>query len=680
MPSRPAARRLAAKMDRARTRDERHYIKAYRPVAQDITTAVVEAFAVGAETHGIASAILDDFTFPLAEAQIAGYILGHQHSMDQVRAAYPTMELARVPIFRDAVGFLKGRAGMDEIEAARIASHYGNEATRVMRGVKPAVERAAQTAVQETVGRGLHVTAGRKVLRRKLAAAGMGSVKPYLLETLVRTQMAIAYSAGRQHANSDPAIAEILWGYEYVTVGDDRVRDNHRELDGLRLAEDDPRWNDLATPNGFNCRCAMITIFKNQRAARTKSDMLGGDSIAGPDPGWSWNPANIHPNMQLPTGGVKPKPKPKPKHEMTRDEFLGDGITVFKGLPKTDWRTGKRIIDIDARKIRSKDFFPKGKRFSGYYSTDRKVAQRFADLLPNSHVVEARVKMRNPLIVDAKGKPANEFMTDALNKSDNNKAIMRALDTGDYDGLIIKNTLDEGDIYAPLSSKQVKIDFQHRALVEAAHAAGKDVGAANLAEYGLKAKTRRIVPKPKPKPPPPPPPPVVTETVYDYKTRTVQPGNNNGFDAFPREYIDDLMLKVDQELTLTLAEEEIILVATAPQGSTVRVYMKAGAGDFGVPRFAGAVSYADDGTHIYIEHMGSVRARTGTAMLGDIFDLAVRKGRGIRGVSTPGAKGFYKKMGISLADAAAGLTHEQTLRAANEIRRARGLRGLKRPR
>jgi SPP1 gp7 family putative phage head morphogenesis protein len=41
----------------------------------------------------------------------------------------------------------------------------------------------------------------------------------------------------------------------YVTVGDDRVRPAHRELEGVTRPVDDPFWSIYYPPNGWNCRC-----------------------------------------------------------------------------------------------------------------------------------------------------------------------------------------------------------------------------------------------------------------------------------------------------------------------------------------------------------------------------------------------------------------------------------------
>lgn len=52
--------------------------------------------------------------------------------------------------------------------------------------------------------------------------------------------------------------------WEYVTAGDDHVREEHRLLDGVILMFDDPRWRQIFPPNGWLCRCTVVSRTRNQ--------------------------------------------------------------------------------------------------------------------------------------------------------------------------------------------------------------------------------------------------------------------------------------------------------------------------------------------------------------------------------------------------------------------------------
>jgi SPP1 gp7 family putative phage head morphogenesis protein len=52
--------------------------------------------------------------------------------------------------------------------------------------------------------------------------------------------------------------------WEYKTVGDAKVRDEHAALDGLILPANDPRWKKIMPPNGWNCRCYIVPRMRHE--------------------------------------------------------------------------------------------------------------------------------------------------------------------------------------------------------------------------------------------------------------------------------------------------------------------------------------------------------------------------------------------------------------------------------
>lgn len=57
---------------------------------------------------------------------------------------------------------------------------------------------------------------------------------------------------------------EIFPFWEYKTVHDGKVREEHRKLHGVILPESDPRWNKIYPPNGWRCRCWVVGRMKHQ--------------------------------------------------------------------------------------------------------------------------------------------------------------------------------------------------------------------------------------------------------------------------------------------------------------------------------------------------------------------------------------------------------------------------------
>lgn len=126
----------------------------------------------------------------------------------------------------------------------------------------------------------------------------------------------------------------------------------------------------------------------------------------------------------------------------------GKPLVVYKGMPSKSWETGDEITEIRS----------KNGPWSGFFSSDRVLASKFASAFGEGAIVlPAYLSIENPFIVDAKGGNARDFMFDAsvLGKKDYAPA-REAIESGKYDGVIIKNTADEGDVFVPKNPEQVK--------------------------------------------------------------------------------------------------------------------------------------------------------------------------------------------------------------------------------
>jgi SPP1 gp7 family putative phage head morphogenesis protein len=77
-------------------------------------------------------------------------------------------------------------------------------------------------------------------------------------ELLLRTPAFQAYAVGK-HAEQT-AVAEALPYWKYVSVGDGKVRDAHRALDGKIFRSDDPFWDTHYPPWDFGCRCQVVAV------------------------------------------------------------------------------------------------------------------------------------------------------------------------------------------------------------------------------------------------------------------------------------------------------------------------------------------------------------------------------------------------------------------------------------
>lgn len=102
-----------------------------------------------------------------------------------------------------------------------------------------------------------------------------------------------AYAAGRWEQAE--RIAELnpqtQYHWRYTTVGDHRVRPQHKEWQGIILPRDHWFWRTHFPPNGFNCRCHVQLITERDMRRRGWTVTPDTDPRLGtpPDPGFEGN-------------------------------------------------------------------------------------------------------------------------------------------------------------------------------------------------------------------------------------------------------------------------------------------------------------------------------------------------------------------------------------------------------
>lgn len=150
-------------------------------------------------------------------------------------------------------------------------------------------------------------------------AVRLGS--PARARLIVRTNAATAYAAGRFRRQKEDADSRPIW--RYVAVLDASTRPSHAALDGQAWRHDDPIWESIYPPNGFNCRCRVQALTEDQAADRggvtlnprsaRAAKRVGPPEDAAvpdvtearwrtpggkvrrfrPDPGWGYNPGAV---------------------------------------------------------------------------------------------------------------------------------------------------------------------------------------------------------------------------------------------------------------------------------------------------------------------------------------------------------------------------------------------------
>lgn len=105
-----------------------------------------------------------------------------------------------------------------------------------------------------------------------LLSMGVSPRSPSYVSTLINTHIMEARNiAAYQQTQTDRRIE----AYTYVTVGDDRVRPEHQQLEGITKPKNHPVWKIIWPPNGWNCRCEIVGLTGEFKSTRLPNNVKG---------------------------------------------------------------------------------------------------------------------------------------------------------------------------------------------------------------------------------------------------------------------------------------------------------------------------------------------------------------------------------------------------------------------
>ncbi len=126
---------------------------------------------------------------------------------------------------------------------------------------------------------------------------GYTAVNPWHASVIFETNVQTAYNAGHYETMQKTKKYRPYW--QYKTAGDGRVRETHAAMQDKVYAADDPIWNVWYPPNGYRCRCTVVSLTEEQVkrmglevSSKPPTSLTEfGDIPVFPDKGFSNNPA-----------------------------------------------------------------------------------------------------------------------------------------------------------------------------------------------------------------------------------------------------------------------------------------------------------------------------------------------------------------------------------------------------
>ncbi|HEY6330146.1 MAG TPA: ADP-ribosyltransferase [Blastocatellia bacterium] len=191
----------------------------------------------------------------LGQGLTASYLLGIDHIAQDTASFTDPISLSFDQKPEEAIKYFKKKKLLTKKAFDQLEVDAKSAAFTVSGVYKKQVLSAFKSELSSALRKGTPQKETIKKFKDILAGAGHKQLGDFHLETVFRTNMAMAYGVGRRHGLE--AVVDDLPYWEYHAVMDDRVRPTHAALNGMILPANSPFWNDHFPPWGFNCRCTI---------------------------------------------------------------------------------------------------------------------------------------------------------------------------------------------------------------------------------------------------------------------------------------------------------------------------------------------------------------------------------------------------------------------------------------
>lgn len=181
-------------------------------------------------------------------------------------SVYPSPVLVNIAL---GAHWLNQRVPFDREEFDRLDRAAQQVAFTVARRVTEDTTRRIQAKLVEAVKEGQTLTEFRTAAREVLAQTPLS---PSQIETVYRTYVGRAYTAGKMRVLSHPLVSDHFPYLLYSATHDSRVRPEHKLMESLGLngtavyRVDDPVFDLFLPPWHYNCRCEVIPLDKETAA------------------------------------------------------------------------------------------------------------------------------------------------------------------------------------------------------------------------------------------------------------------------------------------------------------------------------------------------------------------------------------------------------------------------------
>lgn len=176
--------------------------------------------------------------------------------------------------FVEAVAWFRARVPMSDEEFYALEAEARSKAFTVSAVAELDMVAAVQESIELAIAAGASFGEWRDAIGPSLEDEWGGDVEDpgRRLETIFRTNVQGAYSAGRYEQLMAPAVMQARPFWLYDAVLDARTTEGCSELNGTVRPADDPWWSGRVPPRHFNCRAGIRSQTESQARRRGITD------------------------------------------------------------------------------------------------------------------------------------------------------------------------------------------------------------------------------------------------------------------------------------------------------------------------------------------------------------------------------------------------------------------------
>jgi len=176
------------------------------------------------------------------------------------------IDLKPLPM-KEAQQFWRDKVPMSPGQFVRLSDEAKTRAFAVSGIVKGSELTTVFDAIQRAIDDGTTLADFKADCEAIFAKRGWVGQRAWRIDNIFRTNIQTAYNVGRYRQMQEVKAARPYW--QYSAVNDSRTRPTHRALHGKVFPADHPFWNTWYPPNGFRCRCGVVTLSKEDVASES---------------------------------------------------------------------------------------------------------------------------------------------------------------------------------------------------------------------------------------------------------------------------------------------------------------------------------------------------------------------------------------------------------------------------